>query len=74
MNGTDLIGYTMEGDVYCVECTIRLFPKSTKCKCRKDENDLCEENCSGNGPNPIFVVDDVAIDKCSECGQELMNS
>lgn len=71
MNGTDIVGYGMEGEVFCVDCAIDIF--ANVCDCEKDDNGLCAENCSGQGPNPIFAVDDAAIDNCCECGCELMD-
>lgn len=73
MTATDIVGYGMEGDVYCVDCLKTEHPETLTCKCNKDENGICEENCNGSGPNPIFADSDEADDNCSYCWMKLID-
>jgi len=73
MNATDIVGYGMEGDVFCSECLKVEFPQTLTCKCSKDENGICDENCNGSGPNPIFADADESDGTCSLCWMKLID-
>jgi hypothetical protein len=72
MNATDIVGYGFEGDVYCPECLKTECPQTLTCQCAKDKNGICEENCNGYGPNPIFADADESDVTCSLCWMKLI--
>jgi len=63
------VGYTFQGAIYCTNC----IGKQVKpCKCAKDANGICGENCDGYGPNPVFAGEDNpdgVTSVCDACGE-----
>lgn len=67
----EIIGYTYDGAAY----GLHNLPKRTvghdPCVCASDELDqhgMCQENCTGYGPHPIFAGDEDAEDTiCDGC-------
>jgi hypothetical protein len=70
-----IIAYADAGDVYCIDCTPKVWDSYDSCDCDSgDENGVCENNCSGYGPNPIFSTDEQEEPIiCGSC-QELVDN
>jgi hypothetical protein len=67
MYDTDIIAYNFDGATYHVECINRSIRKqlNASCTCGEyDSNGLCENNCHGYGPNPVFGSDEGSCDVC----------
>lgn len=75
MKAYDIIGYVYAGAQYCRDCIIEQ-DWTDECTChprQHDENGVCQENCTGEGPNPIFANEYDAEYPliCEGCGEEL---
>jgi hypothetical protein len=72
MNATTIVGYAYQGAIYCIG-DIPHAPGMRDCPCDRDPNGVCAENCSGDGPNPVFAGDEgVGEDVCDLCGGRLI--
>jgi hypothetical protein len=61
MNSADIIAYGFEAATYHVECIDRTVRKAMNSACTcgsRDENGLCDSNCNGYGPNPVFASEE----------------
>jgi hypothetical protein len=62
-----IIGYAFDGAMYHVDC----LPDSwlVTCTCGSyDKNGVCDQNCHGYGPNPVFSTDEMEGDEmCDGC-------
>lgn len=74
MHASDIIAYTFDGAIYCVDCATN--PPECECEADEcDENGLCQENCHGNGPSPVFGDNaaECAGDVCDVCGVPIVD-
>lgn len=69
----DIIGYTFNGAIYCVDCVEN--PPECECAEADRENGLCAANCHGSGPTPVFGAnaDECAGDVCDVCGASIVD-
>lgn len=85
VHATEIEGYTYDGAVYCVPCARAQWRKAAdgwrkRCTCEsRDANGLCDSNCSGTGPNPVFAGDEggdseTTCDTCGTVVQEALES
>lgn len=71
MHATDIVGYAFDGATYCTEH----IKNPPECECEPEDRDaygICENNCHGYGPNPIFAGDeDWEGEVCDVCRETL---
>lgn len=77
----EIEGYAFDGSALCVPCAVKARKRlNSACTCEsRDANGLCDSNCSGNGPNPIFASDEggdteTSCDTCGATVQEALES
>lgn len=65
MKAFDILGYSFEADLHCVECSIARF----------GEDGLAADSevtdSEGNTPKPIFACEASLEDRCGDCEEPL---
>lgn len=71
-NPPEIVGYAFDGDAYCIEHAVN--PKECVCFPQdRDEIGICQENCHGQGPIPVFDDEAATFDPhCIRCSAPLI--
>jgi hypothetical protein len=77
MNAMDVIGYTYDADVHCIDCTqlaadVGILKREPPLVMKTDENGIAQDlvDSEGNPVHPIFG-DAEQTEVCGDCGEEL---